>query len=212
MVKAIILDMDGVLIDSEPIHLEATNRVLKKFGKKLKIEENLPYQGMNEKRYWEVLSTKFSLPLSPIKLAKEKNTEMWKILKSSKLKPLPYVKKFLKKMKSEGLKLGVASSSPLDQIEYILEKTDILNFFDVTFSGESFERGKPFPDIFIETAKKLGVKPEECIVIEDSKNGILAGKSAGMKVIAMRALNGAELADYKVESFKELLSLNLEEL
>jgi beta-phosphoglucomutase family hydrolase len=212
MIKAIIFDMDGVLIDSEPIHLKATNRILKKFGVELKGEENLAYQGMNELDYWKELVKKFSLPSEPEKLAAEKNFEMWKILKSSKLKLFPHVKRFLKRMKNLGLKLAVASSSPRNQINFMLEKTGILDFFDVIISGDSLKRGKPHPDIFLITAEKLGLEPEECVVIEDSRNGIMAGKSAGMIVIAMGALEGSEMADLRVEGFRELLSLDFREI
>ncbi len=208
----IILDMDGVIVDSEPIHLEATNRVLKSYGVRLTYEENVPLQGMAEIPYWKFLMKKFNFSEDIEKLISLKEKHMFDILSKSNLKPSPCLREFLEALKKREISVGLASSSQLSQIRFTLEKLELVDYFDVVTSGEEVEKGKPEPDIFLETAKRMQVIPKNCVVIEDSRNGLLGAIKAGMKVIAFR--NSYNLpVDMKIDSFCELLDLGfLEEL
>ncbi|MGC9356107.1 MAG: HAD family hydrolase, partial [Mariniphaga sp.] len=111
-----------------------------------------------------------------------------------KMEPMPGVEQLIRKLKEKGISLALASSSYPDVIEIILQKTGLKKYFDSVVSSQMAGASKPEPDIFLFTAKKLGVAPEKCIVIEDSTNGIAAAKSAGMYCVAF-AGPGSELQD-----------------
>lgn len=198
--------MDGVIVDSEPIHLEATNRVLQKYGAQLTYEENIPLQGMAEIPYWKFLMEKFNFKEDIEKLILLKEKHMLNILRENKIEPNPGLKDFLRALKERDISVGLASSSQLNQIKFILKKLGLENFFDAITSGEEVKRGKPEPDIFIVTAKRMGLHPTKCVAIEDSKNGLLAAMRAGMKVIAYRNSFGLPV-DMKIDSFEELKDL-----
>lgn len=206
MFKGVIFDLDGVLIDSEPLHVEATNRVLKKFGFSLTEEENRPFEGLRENEYWLALKKRFGIDEKADKLINEENEEMWKILKERKLKPREGVLELLKYLKDKGFKLAVASSSPKKQVEYMLESMGILELLDVVIGGDEVDRGKPDPEIFLKTAELLKLKPDEILVVEDSINGIEGAKRAGMDVIPFGKWNNG------VKNFSELRRKIEEEL
>jgi sugar-phosphatase len=117
--------------------------------------------------------------------------------------------------RSLGLKIALASSSAMSLIETVLKKLELSNVFEVVNSAEHLEYGKPHPEIFIQTAKDLGIKPGECLVIEDSFNGVLAAKAAKMQVIAIpdkehRNDKGFVIADHILNSLKEVENINIE--
>jgi len=200
---ALIFDLDGVLLDSEPLHVEATNRVLQQYGHHLTLEENVPYMGLGEREYWEALIQKFDLPggIAPA-LAKSKAEYYEELLKTAPLQPTPGVHKFLQQCRESGLSLAVASSSRHREIDLILKRLGLRSYFRVVVSSQDVQRGKPDPEIFLKAAKALDTPPDRCIVFEDSMNGIRAARAAGMKVVAVRAPKGADLADLTLKSFE----------
>ena len=127
---------------------------------------------------------------------------------NEKLEPVTGIPGLLAEIKDAGLKLGLASSSGRDFIEIVLTKLDILDYFDVIVSGEEVEKSKPDPDIFLKTAGNLGVNPEDCLVIEDSRHGVKAAILAGMKCIGFRNPNSGthdlSLADAVVHSITDI--------
>ncbi|MCD6087288.1 MAG: HAD family phosphatase [Candidatus Hydrothermae bacterium] len=208
----VILDMDGVILDSEPIHLEATNRVLKKFGAKLSYGENISLQGIAEIPYWKILMDRFGFSEDVTVLIKEKEKHMLDVLSRKELAPSEGLLEFLRALRKRRIPIGLASSSQLNQINFILRKLGLREFFSAITSGEEVSEGKPEPQIYLETARRLGVPPERCVAIEDSRNGLISAKRAGMKVIAYRNDFGLDV-DMKINSFLELKDLRfLEEL
>ncbi len=202
----VILDMDGVILDSEPIHLEATNRVLKKYGAELSYRENLSLQGTAEIPYWKILMERFGFSEDVKKLIEEKEKHMFEILSRKELVPNEGLMEFLLALRKRGIPIGLASSSQLNQINFILRKLGLREFFSAITSGEEVSEGKPEPQIYLETARRLGVPPERCVAIEDSRNGLISAKRAGMKVIAYRNDFGLDV-DMKINSFLELKDL-----
>jgi len=202
----VILDMDGVILDSEPIHLEATNRVLKKYGAELSYRENLSLQGTAEIPYWKILMERFGFSEDVKKLIEEKEKHMFEILSRKELVPNEGLIEFLVALRKRGIPIGLASSSQLNQINFILRKLGLREFFSAITSGEEVPEGKPDPQIYLETARRLGVPPERCVAIEDSRNGLISAKRAGMKVIAYRNDFGLDV-DMKINSFLELKDL-----
>lgn len=187
MIKAVIFDMDGIIIDSEPIQSKSYELVLQKYGitPEYNADGLIQVLGVHSEGNWKLLKNKHKISESVYKL-KEKKQEVYLELIKNNLSPMPGLINLLKFFKKKSLPLAIASSSTPKQISIIVDLLKISDYFDVMISGEEVKRGKPHPDVFLEAAKKLGVKPETCLVLEDAETGVLAGKAAGMKVIAVK--------------------------
>lgn len=204
--RAVIFDMDGVLVDSEPLHLEATNRVLARYGRFLDPETAERFMGLPEETFWAALKAHFDLPASIRELREARYVALMEVLLTRPFSPSPGLQNLINLLRRRGIRLGLASSSPPLHIGIVLVKTGLAGVFDAALSGEEVERGKPEPDIFLKTAELLGVPPQACLAIEDSRNGILAARRAGMFVVAYRPRSNARgLAPIEVQSFQELV-------
>jgi beta-phosphoglucomutase len=207
---AVIFDMDGVLVNSEPFYVEVEQSNFRQLGLEISEEEHQTYQGTATDRMWQLIKERHSIEQSVEELVKMTNSLVTPYFNSlEKMEPMPGVEQLIKKLKKRGIPLALASSSYPDVIEIVLQKTGLKKHFDAVVSGQMAGTSKPEPDIFLLTAKKLGVPPEKCVVIEDSTNGIAAAKSAGMFCVAF-AGPGSELqdqtqADLIIEDFEELV-------
>lgn len=206
--KAVIFDMDGVIIDSEPIHLEVDMKTLKELGCDISEEELGKYVGTTNEYMFEDLKRAYNISES-IEEIIDKKVKMTKDkIINSDLEPIIGIKELLIDLKNKNILTAIASSSPRDFIDLVISKFKLQNYFTYIISGEEVQNGKPAPDIYIEAAKKLGVLSKECIVIEDSKNGVLASKSAGMKCIGFQNVNSGNQdlskADVVVKSIPEI--------
>jgi len=184
MVKAIIFDMDGLMIDSEPFHLKAYNSVLKKWGNYLNEEENLKYVGISDKDVCKDLVLTFNIPISESDLEKQKNIEYKKLLQN-KVVPQPGLIELIYKLHKNNFYLAIASGSHIDEIRTVVSKLKIRQYFTELISSDMVLKGKPNPDIFLYTAKKLDVTVQECLVLEDAPNGVWAAKKADMHCYAI---------------------------
>lgn len=186
MEKAVIFDMDGVIIDSEQVHKEAAYVLIGRLG--FSVSETLfeTFTGRRSVDCWQLMmdAQQEEVSYDPVKLAEEEE-EIFFSLYYDQLKAelVPGVQELIMKFRSMGLKLIVASSSPIIAIEKMLTHFRLESVFAGFVSGEQVEHGKPEPDIFLAAAKELGVDPSDCLVIEDSDAGVLAAKKAGMKAI-----------------------------
>ncbi len=183
MLKAVIFDMDGVIVDSEPIHFEIDKRVLGSCNVNATDEILLPYVGTTNPDMWKDLKEKYDLKLSVDELIGLQTEMKIKVLNEIELVPIKGIRELLNDLRQNNIVTAVASSSPRYFIEAVLSKTNINGFFKDIISGEEVPRGKPSPDIFLKMAEILEVDPEECVVIEDSENGVKAALAAGMKCI-----------------------------
>ncbi len=208
---AVIFDMDGVLVNTEPIYVEVEQNNFRKLGLTILEDEHKTYQGTATDRMWQVLKEKYEIEQTVEELVQMTNSLITPYFMSlQSIEIMPGVELLIKNLKEKKIPLALASSSYPDVIEIILQKTGLKDYFDAVIDSQMVGVSKPDPDIFLLAAQHLGVLPERCIVIEDSANGIKAAKSAGMFCIAY-AGPGTELqdqsqADIIITDFKELLN------
>lgn len=179
MPKAIIFDLDGLLIDSQPIQFEAYRTAFKKFGYNLTKDSWTIWihESLGPKKWVE----REKLDMDHYAVREEKKKIFEKLVKT-KLKLKPGARSLVNRLYKK-FPLGIASSSRIESIELILKKFKLTKKFRVAISDTKMKRGKPFPDIFLKTAELLKVKPIDCLVFEDSIAGLQAAKSAKMKCI-----------------------------
>lgn len=179
--KAVIFDMDGVLIDSEPAYLEMNKKLFIEFGIEMDDDNYKALVGLPSLPMWKMLKEKYNLQNDIEDFMKLEKKRMNEILDSEIIsKPIDGIYELLETLKELNVKLSVASSSAKENIKFVLNKLDLNRYFNFTISGEEVINGKPSPDIFLRASKKLAVDPRKCYVIEDSANGIKAACSAGM--------------------------------
>jgi HAD superfamily hydrolase (TIGR01509 family) len=204
--EAVLFDMDGVIIDSEPLWSDAEKELLAR--------RNLPYSpslktammGRDARGAVGYLIEHYSLTESLGKLIEERNQLIAELFKEH-LKAIPGALDLVRSVIAAGILTGLVSSSPKPLVELALEKLVTTGLFDLTLSGDQVVRGKPAPDIYITAAEKLGVKPEYCLVIEDAPHGVAAAKDAGMCCLAIStSVSVVELAmaDKVVSGFEEV--------
>ncbi|HOB16603.1 MAG TPA: HAD family phosphatase [Defluviitoga sp.] len=208
MIKAVIFDMDGVIIDSEPLHWDANKQIFAQLGIPIQDVPYSNYIGVSNEDMWQDLKNLFNLSHSIEELVQWQNEETLKYFKETPYKPIDGIVELLIELKNNNFKVGLASSSPEILIEEVLTHLDIKKYFDTYASADYVPRGKPKPDLFLYTAGLLQVKPKECVVIEDSKQGVKAAKAAGMKCIGFANPNSMNQdlsqADIIVKSFKDI--------
>ena len=195
MIKGVLFDMDGVLVDSEEYIAKAAVEMFSREGLEVKEEDFIPFVGSGEDRYLGGVAEKYGLTID-INNAKVKTYKIYGELVEGKLSPLSGVLDFIEKAKLKGLKLAVATSADKIKMEINLGNIGISeDTFDATVNGLEVERKKPFPDIFELAAKKIGLKPQECLVVEDAVSGVEAAKSAGAMCLGlMTSFTSEELA------------------
>lgn len=202
--KAVIFDMDGVLVESEAIWKQAEYEVFSSLGVSV-TEENSSYtQSMTTKEVTAFWYQKFPWKETPLSEVEEMVVR--RVMELILLKDCATlgISAFIKNLKERNFKIGLATNAPEKLIPVVLKKTGTESLFDSVSSADFEEKGKPNPAIYLNTAKKLKVKPEECAVIEDSETGMEAAKKAGMSVIAYTNGNNTvslQWADYQIEGF-----------
>jgi beta-phosphoglucomutase family hydrolase len=210
MLKAVIFDMDGVLIDSEPFHLVVNEKIFANLGINLSEEEYHSFIGTTHKDMWGTIKKRYNLPQSVPELVNMQVSGNIDHIKNEEIEPIKIkgVTDLLSKIARANIKIGIASSSPTEVIELVINKLGISDYFSAIVGGEEIKKGKPSPDIFLKAAKRLNSKPSDCIVIEDSKNGVLAAKTAGMKCVGFKNPNSGKQdlgkADLIVENYDSL--------
>ena len=183
-IKAVLFDMDGLMVDTESLATEAFIHSAKKQGYDMTKEETLLVLGFTTKSIYEFWENYFkNSDVSGKQLVDDHYKYIENILFTTGPRKMPYIEELLKYLKESNYKVAVASSSNMDHIINNMEKTGLKKYIDEFASGAEVENGKPAPDIFLLAAERLGVKPENCLVLEDSKAGVIAGSSAGAKVI-----------------------------
>lgn len=208
--NAVIFDMDGVLINSEPFYREVEQLNFRKLGLRITPEEHNTYQGTATDRMWKIIIKKHGLSQTVQELVNMTNSVVTPYFQNLEtLKPMPGVLNLIQTLSNKSIPLAVASSSHKELIEIVLHKTGLKKYFSAIVDSQSAGSSKPEPDIFLLAANQLGINPKKCAVIEDSTNGIKAAKLAGMYCIAF-AGPGSEFqnqdnADFIISEFKELL-------
>lgn len=190
-IKAIIFDLDGVIADSEHISAKADVTVLSKLGIVMTEEEKTRAFGRRtEEIYGDVLRER-KLTMNMERLVREKNRVFIGLIKGN-LRPLKDSVELVKFFIEKGFKVALATSSHVEKMTSELRELGIENLFEIKVTGDDVYKGKPDPEMFLKAAGRLGVKPGECAVIEDSAFGVQAAKNAGMFAIAFRSPNSRE--------------------
>lgn len=207
-ITTVIFDMDGLLIDSEPLWQEAGKEILALYNATLTEEQYHASTGLRTKEWIHWWFSHFRIDLAHCENAEKQivDAALYKIGKNGIAMPgVDYVFNFFRK---KNFKIGLASSSPISLIEVVAEKLEIKPFLHAMSSAESLQFGKPHPQVFLDCAEQLNVSPLSCVVFEDSFNGVIAAKAARMKCVAVPAAdfrNDARwsIADLKIDSLSE---------
>jgi HAD superfamily hydrolase (TIGR01509 family) len=185
VIKAVIFDMDGVLIDSEPFIREASVRMFAERGLVVQPEDFVPFTGAGEDRFIGGVADLYDFELD-LKRDKDRTYELYGELVRGNLQPLCGVHEFIDKARSKGLKLAVASAADRVKVEINLTEIGFTpDMFDALVTGSDVARKKPDPEIFLAAASRMGVEPAHCLVCEDAVNGTTAAKAAGMKCLGI---------------------------
>ena len=181
--------MDGVIIDSEPLWEKSESIMLKQKGfagnESYRREYRKKIMGLNQKDSVKLLKETFGLDESPEEILHTRLEILLKLYEKE-LRLSDGIPELLKVLRGEEhIETALASGSPMKVIEFVLKKFSLSDVFSIKVSGDCVKEGKPRPDIYLETARRLGVSPEECVAIEDSINGIVSAKEAGMRCIAV---------------------------
>jgi len=185
MIRATIFDMDGLLVDSEPLWMQAEIEVFSAVGVPLTAELCPETRGFRLNELVEYWHSKFPFSETSLEVVAERLMGRVSGLIAEKARALPGALQAVDLARKHSQKLGLASSSPEPIIASVLGALDIRHHFDVVHSADAEPLGKPHPGIYLTTAQLLGVSPLECLALEDSLNGVLAAKSARMKCIAV---------------------------
>lgn len=186
MKEAIIFDMDGVISDTQIFHAAAESLVLKKYGIDLEPDRITDlYAGVSDDEMFADIFINNNMPeLLPAEAVVQKWQNMQK-LATGKIRPIPHAARLIKELHESGLLLAVASSSPMDFIEEVLEELSLRQYFHALASAEEVAQSKPAPDVFLLAAQRLGVSPEQAVVIEDGRSGMESARRAGMYCIGL---------------------------
>ena len=187
---AVIFDCDGTLVDSEPLARLAWERALAPYGYALTDADADACVGLPYPRVHEYFAARVTLPAAE-PFWTEFSGELFTLI-DTELAPFDDAVDAARELRSRGVPVAVASSSPRERLERTLGRAGLLDAFDVVVAGDEVEHGKPAPDMFLLAAARLGVRPSACVVIEDSPPGVQAGRAAGMFTLAVCRVPGTE--------------------
>jgi len=207
MIKGVLFDMDGVLVDSESFISLAAILMFKEMGVIVSSEDFKPFTGMGENRYIGGVAEKHGIVVN-IEKVKARTYLIYEELVKGKIYPLPGSHEFVAKCRNKGFKLALATSADRIKMEVNLREIGLsAGTFNSIITGLDVENKKPAPDIYIKAAKSIGLEPNECLVVEDAVSGVKAGKAAGCKCLAITtSFDAAALseADWICESLLEV--------
>lgn len=206
-IKAVIFDMDGVLIDAKEWHYEALNKALSLYGYEISRYEHLvTYDGLPTADKLSMMSMEKELPQSLHRYINQLKQQYTMDKVYTSCKPLFVHEYALSKLKAEGYRLAVASNSVRATVDIMMQKAGLSQYLDFSLSNQDVTKAKPDPEIYNVAISKLGFLPQECMVVEDNKNGVAAAKAAGtnvMKVDTVYDVNYPNIMD-SIRSFEEM--------
>jgi HAD superfamily hydrolase (TIGR01509 family) len=209
--QAFIFDMDGVLIDSENLYKIIEKELFTQVGVVIDTVEHNSYQGSSNLIMWSLIKEKHGIMESLDELVEITQKKVIDVFSSLPIiLPMPGVVELLHWLKSKGIKLALASSSTIEVISIVLTKTGLAPFFEIVSDCQEAGAGKPDPAIFLLAQKKLGIPKENCVIIEDSTNGIKAALAAGIYCIAYNGPvsenQDQSAADWIISDFCEIIT------
>lgn len=207
--------MDGVIIDSNPFHKKALDVFLSKYN--IQLSENERKTKLYGRANKDWINEVFGGNLTDAEVQKlgDEKEMYWREVYKNDIKPVKGLVYFLNKLKEKQIQFAIGTSAPFENVEFTLKNCNLSSYFDVILDQRHVNKGKPNPEIYINCAKKLGILPQHCIVIEDSIAGVQAGLAAGCKVIGITTTHPANelLGIHKsISDFDELEISDLENL
>jgi len=195
-IKAIIFDMDGVLIDAKEWHFEALNRALTLFGMAISRYDHLvTYDGLPTKTKLRMLSMERGLPEALHGFINEMKQIYTMEVIYAKCKPVFQHQFALSRLKAEGYRMAVCSNSIRNTIAMMLERAELLPFLDFFLSNEDVVAPKPAPDMYIKAIERMGLRPDQCLIVEDNPNGIKAARDSGAHVLCVHDVREVNYAN-----------------
>lgn len=197
-IKAIIFDMDGVLIEAKEWHYEALNLALGIFGAEISRYDHLvTFDGLPTKKKLEMLSLEGGFPRKLHGFVNDLKQQYTMEMVYARCKPVFHHKYALSKLKLEGYKIAVCSNSVRKTIEIMMEKSGLAEYLDFYISNEDVTKSKPDPEMYTKAIEKMGLQPHECLVVEDNDNGIKAAVGAGAHLLKVETTDDVHYYNIK---------------
>lgn len=219
MLQAALFDMDGVIVDNRDAHLQAFVEFAKRHGiPGLDPLTLLPYFGSTNAVIMGHLFGRDDIPADEVERLSHEKEEIYRDLYDPVMQPAPGLVPLLEALRAQGVKIAVGSSAPKVNVDFVLERCRIAQYFDAAASGSEITHSKPNPEVYLLAARKLGVAPADCIVFEDAFVGMEAGRRAGAKVVAIASTFPREMIERKgdydllADSFRGLTVPELQKL
>jgi len=200
-IQAIVFDMDGVLIDAREWHYEALNRALGLFGYTIPLHEHLTtFDGLPTRRKLEILTATRGLPEALHSFINEIKQLYTTEIIHTKCKPVFKQEYALAQLRNDGYRLAVASNSIRSTVSLMMSKAALADYLEFQLSNEDVKTAKPSPEIYSKAMDKMGVSPEQCLIVEDNENGIKAAKASGAHVMVVN-----DVSDVNYPAIKETI-------
>jgi HAD superfamily hydrolase (TIGR01509 family) len=204
--RAVVFDLDGVLWDGEPLYHEAFNVVLKPYGHVMTPQEYENIIGHSVEAAWEWVLNRYNLSQSPGRFYRQYDAAVLDLL-AHPVEPLPGVRELLAELRARDIPVGLASASLRQWVDATLRGLGLDGAFATTVSASEVTHAKPAPDLYLKAAANLGINPNLCVAVEDTRAGVRAAKAAGMYAIQVRAASTAlppiEEADAVIEDYSQ---------
>lgn len=188
-IRAVIFDMDGVLIDAKDWHYEALNQALRLFGYEISRYDHLvTYDGLPTKRKLDMLTMERGLPKGLHRFLDDLKQQYTLEMVHARCKPMFHHEYALSRLKAEGLQLAVASNSVRASVELMMTKANLAQYLDLMLSNQDVRQSKPHPEIYTTAIQRLGLVPQQCLIVEDNPNGIKAANDSGAHVMVVETV------------------------
>lgn len=204
-IKAVIFDMDGVLIEAKDWHYDALNNALKLFGMEISRYDHLvTYDGLPTKKKLEMLTMERGLPKGLHTFINDMKQQYTMEIVHAECKPRFYHEYALSKLKNEGYNMAVCSNSVRNTIEVMMQKASLEQYLDFYISNQDVKNGKPDPEMYIKAIERMGLNPKECMIVEDNENGIKAARASGANVMIVEVVEDVNYENIKrhIEQFE----------
>lgn len=202
-IKAVIFDMDGVLIEAKDWHYDALNKALQLFGMEISRYDHLvTYDGLPTKKKLEMLTMERGLPRGLHQFINDMKQLYTMEIVYAECKPRFYHEYALSKLKNEGYKMAVCSNSVRNSVEVMIEKASLIEYMEFLISNQDVSKGKPDPEMYNKAIERMGLDPKECMIVEDNENGIKAARASGANVMIVN-----EVEDVNYENIKKHIKI-----
>lgn len=206
MIKGVIFDMDGTLVDNKDVHIESFIMFCKKHGMEVEADDLQFLFGLGND---EIMPRVFSREMTPkeIRDLSEEKEQIYRQIYSDTIEPIKGLIPLMKSIKKAGLKAAIGSSGIEKNVDFVVQKCELESYFDLCVNGDMVKVAKPAPDIFLLALKMMGIEPSECVIFEDSFAGVEAARAAGCKVVVLATTHDrSKHTDYDIliDDFTEI--------